>query len=428
MKKTKLGAFALAAILACPFGVGGISASAETWATNFKGIITETEEDGTVYKNYYINKNEWIIGDNVIFPNYSSTKEKDYIRFFDGGNRSLFGPRVRYEDFVCRFTVIMDNINLAEAGASLGLSFNRKTLYSYANDCPGILFMKAEAGTAVRVTQGNLDKSAGGSVWLQYQEDNSIDLWAEKGAKFDFMVVKSGDTAQIYYAKAGNTEDLKILRATVSGVGGEGLIAMCGLMGVNFQLDNFGVWNLNDENDKLSEYTFNGSVSASGNQAVVGRGGSLTSAKAYQDASITYNLKLTAGNSFACTIGEETIEFTADGSITGSKGLTLVNKSTVNFLAFTKGSGVRLRKMGSLLYVDVKGENGYTAQAIFSGAAKEAKFGLKAGADASLIVDTPAIVSLAGTMEIATKDYDPNVDVDPMAPKDISFNEYYGVK
>ena len=84
--------------------------------------------------------------------------------------------------------------------------------------------------------------------------------------------------------------------------------------------------------------------------------------------------------------------------------------------------------MGSLIYVDVKGENGYMAQAIFSGAAKEAKFGLKAGADASLIVDTPAIVSLAGTMEIATKDYDPNVDVDPMAPKDISFNEYYGVK
>lgn len=427
MKNNKLFACLLAGILACPLGIGSVSVSAETWATNFKGIITETGDDGFVYTNYYINKNEWLIGDGVVLPSYSDGKAKDYMRFLDCNNRSLFGPRVRYEDFVCRFSVIMNDIELAGAGASFGLSFNRKTLYSYANDCAGILFVKSEEGTAVRVTQGNLDKSAGGSVWLQYQEENAVDLWAEKGGKFDFMVVKSGDTAQIYYAKEGNTEDLKILRATVSNVGGEGLIAMCGLMGVNFQLDNFGVWNLNDESDKWSEYTFNGSVSASGNQAVVGRGGSLTSVKAYEDASVTYNLKLTAGNSFVCTIGEETIEFAADGSITGSKGLTLVNKSTINFSAFAKGAGVRLRKMGALIYVDVKGENGYTAQAIFSGAAKEAKFGLKAGADASLIVDTPAIVSLAGTMEIATKDYDPNVDVDPMAPKDISFNEYYGV-
>lgn len=428
MKNKKLFACLLAGILACPFGVGSFSASAETWATNFKGVITEIGDDGFVYTNYYVNKNEWLIGDGVVLPSYNSSKEKDYMRFLDCNNRSLFGPRARYEDFVCRFSVIMNDIELAEAGASFGLSFNRKTLYSYANDCAGILFVKSDEGTAVRVTQGNLDKSAGGSVWLQYQEDNSIDLWAEKGGKFDFMVVKSGDTAQIYYAKAGNTEDLKILRATVSNIGGEGLIAMCGLMGVNFQLDSFGVWNLNDESDKLSEYTFNGSVSASGNQAVVGRGGSLTSAKAYEDAAVTYNLKLTAGNSFACTIGEETIEFTADGSITGSKGLTPLHKRTVNFSTFAKGSGVRLRKMDSFIYVDVKGENGYTVQAIFSGAANQTKFGLKAGIDASLIVDAPAIVSLAGRMDIATKDYDPNVDVDPMAPKDISFNEYYGVK
>ena len=427
MKNNKLCILALAAILSCPLGVGGISTSAETWATNFKGVITEKGDDDFVYKNYYINKNYWLIGDKVSFPKYNSAKEKDYVRFVDSNNRSLFGPRVRYEDFVCRFTVIIDNIELAGSGASLGLSFNRKTLYSYANDCAGILFMKSDEGTAVRVTQGTLDKSTG-AIWLQYQENNSIDLWAEKGGKFDFMVVKSGDTAQIYYAKAGNTEDLKILRATISNVGGEGLIAMCGLMGVNFQLDNFGVWNLNDESDKLSEYTFNGSASACGDQAVVGRGGSLISANTYEDASVSYGLKLTAGNSFACMVGDESISFASDGSITGSNGLTAVKNSMIDFSGFSKGSAVRLRKVGSLIYVDVKGVNGYTLQAIFSGVAKQTKFGIKAGADASLILDTPAIVSLAGTMDIATKDYDPNVDVDLMAPKNISFNEYYGVK
>ncbi len=436
MKNKKLCALALATLM-CIGGFASCSSQnspnstkvenvTKTWATNFKGIITETGDDGYVYKNYYLNQNEWVIGDGVVLPNYSDGKAKDYLRFLDCNNRSLFGPRVRYEDFVCRFSVIMDDIELAGSGASFGLSFNRKTLYSYANDCAGILFMKSDEGTAVRATQGTLDKSSG-AIWLQYQEDNAVDLWSEKGGKYDFMVVKSGDTAQIYYAKAGDTESLKILRATISNVGGEGLVAMCGLMGVNFQLDSFGVWDLNEVNDKLSDYTLNGSATASSNQVVLSREGSLLSANAYEDASVSYGLKLTAGNSFACMVGDESIHFAADGSIMGSDGLTVVKNNTIDFSVFSKASAVCLRKMGSLIYVDVKGESGYTTQAIFSGAAKQAKFGVKAGAEASLIVDTPAIVSLAGTMEIATKDYDPKVDVDPMSPKNISFNEYYGV-
>lgn len=442
MKKTKLCALALATSIcigcfaSCSSGDLSSSSSTlentkveqvtKTWATNFKGIITETGDDGYVYKNYYINKNEWVIGDGVVLASYSEGKTKDYLRFLDCNNRSLFGPRVRYEDFVCRFSVIMNDIELAGSGASFGLSFNRKTLYSYANDCAGILFMKSDEGTAVRATQGTLDKSSG-AIWLQYQEENAIDLWSEKGGKYDFMVVKSGDTVQIYYAKAGDAESLKILRATISNVSGEGLVAMCGLMGVNFQLDSFGVWDLNEVNDKLSDYTLNGSATASGNQVVLGREGSLLSANTYEDASVSYGLKLTAGNSFACMVGDESISFASDGSITGSNGLTVVKNSMIDFSGFSKGSAVRLRKVGSLIYVDVKGVKGYTTQAIFSGVAKQTKFGIKAGANASLIVDTPAIVSLVGTMDIATKDYDPNVDVDPMSPKDISFNEYYGV-
>ncbi|MBO5737589.1 MAG: hypothetical protein J6S04_07245 [Clostridia bacterium] len=440
MKKTKLCALALATFIcigcfaACSsddsssstLETSKVESDTKTWATNFKGIITETGDDGFVYKNYYLNQNEWVIGDGVVLPSYSEGKAKDYMRFLDCNNRSLFGPRVRYEDFVCRFSVIMNDIELAGSGASFGLSFNRKTLYSYANDCAGILFMKSDEGTAVRVTQGALDKSSG-AIWLQYQEDNAIDLWSEKGGKYDFMIVKSGDTAQIYYAKAGDTEGLKTLRATISGVGGEGLVAMCGLTGVNFQLDSFGVWDLNEVNDELSDYTFNGMATASNNQVVLNREGSLLSANAYEDTAFSYGLKLTAGNSFACMVGNETIQFSSDGTITGSNGLTVVKNSMIDFSVFSKGSAVRLRKVGALIYVDVKGESGYTTRAIFSGAEKQTKFGIKAGVDASLIVDAPAIVSLASVVDIATKDYDPNVDVDPMSPKDISFNEYYGV-
>lgn len=425
MKKTKLLACLIAGVLACPFGAGMVSASADTWATNFKGIITE-EEDGSVYKNYYINKNEWVIGDSdtVMFPSYNPEVSKDYLRFLDCNNRSVFGPRVRYEDFVCRFTVIMNDVDYAEAGASLGLSFNRKTLYSYANDCHGILFMKSEAGTAVRVTQGELDKAESGTIWLQYEDENAVDLWSKKGEKYDFMVVKSGDTAQIYYAKKGDTEGMKILRATISNVSGEGFVAMCGIMGVNFQLDNFGVWSLNDSAASLSEYIQNGAVGICKDQAVVGHGGSLLSKNAYLDASASYELQVTSGSSFACTLGDEFVHFAADGSIMGSKGLVCEKSGEVDFSAI---SAVRLRKMGAKVYVDVDDGNGYEARAVFAMTEnEEVKFGIKAGADATLIVNTPAIVSLVSKVEVATKDYDPKVDLDPMRPKDFSFDEYYG--
>ena len=158
MKKTKFCALAFAALMCISGFVSCASDNSsnavlespakenvtKTWATNFKGIITEAGDDGFVYKNYYLNKNEWIIGDGVVLPSYSEGKAKDYIRFLDCNNRSLFGPRVRYEDFICRFSVIMNDIELAGSGASFGLSFNRKTVYSYANDCAGILFMKSD--------------------------------------------------------------------------------------------------------------------------------------------------------------------------------------------------------------------------------------------------------------------------------------------
>ena len=426
MKKKKLCALALAAVLASPFCVGSISATAETWATNFKGVITETEADGFVYKNYYINKNDWLLGDNVVFPKYATGKEKDYIRFLDCNNRSLFGPRVRYEDFVCRFSVIMDNISLDGAGASLGLSFNRKTLYSYANDCAGIVFMRADAGTAVRVTQGDIDQSTG-SVWLQYETEDSIDLWSKAGGRYDFMVVKSGDEAQLYYAEAGDTEGMKILRATVSGVRGEGFVAMCGMMGANFHLDDFGVWDLQDPLQDWSGCTGYGASAFCGERAVIGHGGGLLLTETEESLCASYGVKVTGGNSFACTLGEKFICFASDGSITGSQGLEPKMRGNFDFSAFEKGARVRLRKLRCTVFVEIDEGEGYELRAVFDAGSQNAlQFGLRAGADASLIVEKPAIVSLAGKVDVPTKDYDPAVDVEPIRPKDISFDEYYG--
>lgn len=429
MKNKRICAFALAGLLLCSTGIGYVTATAEDKAIDFAGIISESD-DGFVYKNYYINENEWLIGDNVTQPKYNDAQQKDYLRFLDCGNRTVFGPRVRYEDFVCRFSVIMDDIELASSGASLGISFNRGTLYSFANDCPGFLFVKAEAGTAVRATQGQMDKAETGTLWLQYKEENAIDLWSEKGKKYDFMVIKSGDEAQLYFAEAGDTESMKILRATVSGVSGDGFVAACGIMGANFYLDSFAVHELSPQSgEDLSSYSVNGAAAVSGGVGVIGHGGSLVSAKKNEKFAVTYDVKVVGGNSFTLDLDGKFINISSDGRIFGSEGLTLSSGGNVDFSLFENGTSVRLRRLNGKVYVDVKEGTVYETKAVFEEEnAAQTKYGITAGADASLIVNSVSVASLEATIDIATHNYDPNVDLEPIRPKDVSFNEYYGIK
>lgn len=389
---------------------------------NFEGIITDSQG----YNDYYINQNTWLIGDEntVKLPSYDG-KDKDYLRFMESGKRSFFGPRLKYEDFVCRFTVIMNETDSPD-GASLGLSFGRNQLYSMADECNGFVFMKASEGTAVRATQGNMDRAHVGSIWLQYREQDAVDLWETTDASYDVMVVKSGDRAYLYYAETGDEAAMKTLRATISGVSGEGYVAVCGLMGATFRLDEFSVVSLTEGVTDVSAFTYSGAAAPCGSQAVIGHGGTAAIPVGTESFSLSFRVQMASGDGLAVQLGENSVWLNADGSLTAA-GMQQIEAGETT--EWTSSARLRVRLQNGILWLEAAGESGYRLCGAFSftGDVPE-QIVLRAGADTTFIAEDVCLVSLQPKIVIEKHDYDPVTDIDPIHEKELSFDEYYGGK
>ena len=110
----------LACLLCMSFAAAGVTVFAQKeYAMNFAGVTSE-EEDGYVYHNYYINENDWLIGSEIVRPSYNDAKEQEYIFFSDTTETSVFGPRAKFSDFICRFNIDMEDL--------AGVTVSRATL------------------------------------------------------------------------------------------------------------------------------------------------------------------------------------------------------------------------------------------------------------------------------------------------------------
>lgn len=409
-------------------GTGRISASAEDREINFAGVRTETDGD-FAYHNYYINENKWFIGSQITQPNYSAEEGRDYLQFTSSTDTSFFGPRAKYEDFVCRFSVIMNDVSSA-LGASVGISFGREQLYSGSASSPGLYFMKTDKGTAVRASGGDLDKATVGRVYLQYEEENAVDLWAVKDGRFDFMLVKTGDVARLYFAEADDEEGMKECRATLSGVSGNGYVAVSGLSGATFRLDGMSVNELPKQpSGGLETFTPEGSSAFYEEKILLGGGSRALSSELFSDAAYYCSVKVVSGSSFALNFGGSFINFSSDDSIVG-RGMVTEKGGVADFDRFKEGCTVRVRAAGHSVEVDLASEDGWETVAVLyaPNALSESAYGITAGHDTCVWLEHARAVSLEGRREISTHDYDPVEDADPIREKDKSFNEYYGIE
>ena len=425
--RKKIVCAALACLLCACFAVTGLSVFAEEeYAMNFAGVTSE-EEDGYVYHNYYINENKWLIGTKISRPSYATGEQRDYLQYTDSSNTSVFGPRAKFDDFVCRFNIDMNSI-LGETGAAIGLSFNRPQLFSAPVNADGIYFMKTESGTVVRTMSGSMDVATAGRFWLQYEEDGAVDLWAEEGFSLDVMIVKCGDTARLYFAPEGDEAGLRECRAVVEGVEGYGYVAVAGYSGATFRLDSMAVTPLSLAEGFSGAYTYSGAAQAAGDMAVVGHGGSVLTQQTYSDVYLFAQVQVVFGNSFLLRLGNTFVNFAADGTVSG-KDLVLVSGGRADFEAFRTGAKVRVFAVGTEVRVEMDTGEGFVQVARFTAlaAAASGNVGVEAGADASLVVKQVGAVTLDGVIEIAAHDYDPVEDRDPIHEKEISFNEYYGL-
>ena len=414
----------LACLLCMSFAAAGVTVFAQKeYAMNFAGVTSE-EEDGYVYHNYYINENDWLIGSEIVRPSYSDTKEQEYIFFSDTTETSVFGPRAKFSDFICRFNIDMEDL-AGVTGAAIGLSFNRSQLFTRPSAADGVFFMDTEDGTVVRATGGSMDVATVGRFWLQYEEEGAVDLW--KGdVSLDVMVVKHGDTARVYFAPEGDAEGLRVCRAVISGVSGSGYVAVAGYAGASFYLDSMVVTPLSYAEEQAA--SVQGAAAKSGDVYAAGHGGAVLSEKSFTDTYLAADIRVTAGSSFLLRFGNTFVNFAADGTVSG-KGLLLVSGGKVDFSAFAAGAAVRLFAVGKEVFVEADTGSGFAQVARFTALTplQAGTAGVEAGADASLIVSGFGVLDLAGTIEIEAHDYDPETDIAPVHEKELSFNEYYGL-
>lgn len=199
------------------------------------------EEDGYTYETKYIDVSKWYSGSNV----RAARDGGAYIQFANSNGASVFGPRSRYEEFICRFSVtVSQNRDAAPDGAQIGVSFGRKAFHTDSASNPAVFFEKTSGGTQMRIYNASCDSARGGVIAL-----DGIDFWSSDDVSnspvtYRVMIVVRGGAANVYCA-ANNAPDsgMSVLRARLTDFESYGFVAAAGRDGATFRLNDFSVVN-----------------------------------------------------------------------------------------------------------------------------------------------------------------------------------------
>lgn len=232
-----------------------ISGVVEDRAIDFTGV--KKIEDGTSsYEVSYIDSTKWYSGTNV----HLSRDGKKCVQFASANDTSAFGPRTRYSDFICRFSVTASqNRNLVPDGAAVGLSFGRRSFLTNNTSAAGLFFEKTSDGMQLRIYNASSEQAHNGII-----DVSDMDIWssndvAKQPVTYNVMVVVRSGNAEIYFAPSdAPASEMQILRATLTDFDGYGFVAVAGRGSSAFKLNNMSVINL--ERDKSNSTSMESAV------------------------------------------------------------------------------------------------------------------------------------------------------------------------
>ena len=213
---------------------------AEDRLIDFTGKQT-FEEDGYTYKTMYVDGSKWYAGAGV----RASRDGGDYIQFADANGASVFGPRNRYEEFICRFSVtVSQNRSIAKNGAKIGVSFGRKAFHTDNASNPVVFFEKTTGGMQMRIYNADCEQSRGGVVALEGMDFWSSEDVSKNPVTYNVMIVVRGGKANVYCAAStAPATEMSVLRAQLTGFESYGFVAAAGRDGATFRLNDFSVVN-----------------------------------------------------------------------------------------------------------------------------------------------------------------------------------------
>lgn len=231
------------------------NATASDMSTDFSGLKTTVDKDGTVY-DYYLNRAKWYIGSSVGLPIYTPRERTDYLMFMNSTNNSAFGPKAKYDEYIIQCDITISSFG--NNGQMVGLSFGRNaySVITQYTTAVGFYMQVSEANqlnrTIIYTYNCRLDNNSDSKVI--YKEDGTEEyMWPTVNEQnkrvsttYNIMFVVKNRSVSVHYKRAD--EDVAVLnrvRATVKDVNTYGYPAIFGIGSVGFKMQNFRIININ---------------------------------------------------------------------------------------------------------------------------------------------------------------------------------------
>lgn len=250
------------------------NSKAESVSNDFSGVkISEIEaSDGILsVKEYYINRSAYYVGAEVNLPLVYAEGKKGSLLFGECKNYGYFAPKKEYSEWIMRFDLrVTDERNVKrnpdgsfdlpklKSGAMLGVSFGKEYAAQSSTETDGIFFYNwynpdftegkqtytgadGQVYCGTYLAASDTEKSS----WKFGNAPISYDLWGDKSAVYNIMVIAENSTAKLYMKRADESaEKMSSPIFTVTGVNTCGYAAIVGLNSASFRISNYSVTNI----------------------------------------------------------------------------------------------------------------------------------------------------------------------------------------
>lgn len=250
------------------------NSKAKSVSNDFSGVkISEIEaSDGILsVKEYYINRSAYYVGAEVNLPLVYAEGKKGSLLFGECKNYGYFAPKKEYSEWIMRFDLqVTDERNVKQnpdgsfdlpklkSGAMLGVSFGKEYAAQSATETDGIFFYNwynpdftegkqtytgadGQVYCGTYLAASDTEKSS----WKFGNAPIFYDLWGDKSAVYNIMVIAENSTAKLYMKRADESaEKMSSPIFTVTGVNTCGYAAIVGLNSASFRISNYSVTNI----------------------------------------------------------------------------------------------------------------------------------------------------------------------------------------
>lgn len=357
-----------------------ISATAPNHAIDFTGV-KETIEDDFTYLERYVNERVWFLGQGVAFQKVYK-EDATFIQFTDSNERTFFGAKQTYSDFICRFSVTVTQNRADCKGAYIGLSFGKENRNDRAVDCPSVLFGMTDDGMILQGKNCTISGGDENGLVKQYETYPELDFWsAEDYTKtlvtYRVMVIVRGGVGYVYYANEADMSEMNVCKAVLTDMETNGYVTVSALGGATFRLNDFSVTNVaidakaetagigaNAENCEYVNVNFvdetlylsDGDVTKTSNGLSVGYDSHVKINEKYTDFFAYIDIRAVKGNGMEIALGENFIRLNADGGIySDMKQIDGMRTFAAN--ALQDGGVIMLQKTGKRISISLVDKN-----------------------------------------------------------------------